>query len=114
MVTVGTAAMVALPFQYLSFLAVSLHTPLIAPFRSPAARILLDLASIVAAIFVFANPHMFISELYRPGWAPWNFQYVDLGQWATQLQGIVYVFGLIAAVTFFIRAPKGSKGLHRT
>ena len=108
MVAVGTAAMVALPFQYLSFLAVSLHTPLVAPFRSPAARILLDLASIVAAIFVFANPHMFISELYRPGWAPWNFQYVDLGQWATQLQGIVYVFGLIAAVTFYIRAPKGS------
>ena len=45
--TIGTAAMVALPFQYLSFLAVSLHTPLVAPFRSPAAKILLDLASIV-------------------------------------------------------------------
>ena len=30
MVAVGTAAMVALPFQYLSFLAVSLHTPPVA------------------------------------------------------------------------------------
>jgi len=108
MVTVGTAAMVALPFQYLSFLAVSLHTPLVAPFRSRAATVLLGLASTVAAIFVFARPELFFSELYNPGWAPWNFQYVYLGQWATQLQGIVYVFGLIAAVTVYIRARKGS------
>ena len=39
--TVGTAAMVALPFAYLSFLAVSLNTPLVAPFRSRVARVLL-------------------------------------------------------------------------
>ena len=31
--TVGTAAMVALPFQYLSFLAVALDTPLVATWR---------------------------------------------------------------------------------
>jgi hypothetical protein len=113
LVTCGVAAMVALPFQYLSFLAVSLHTPLVAPFRSLAARVLLDLASIVAAIYVFANPHMFISELYRPGWAPWNFQFVDLGQRGAQLQGIVYLFGLIAAVTVYIRARKGSIARNR-
>jgi len=111
--TVGTAAMVALPFAYLSFLAVSLDTPLVAPFRSRAARVLLVLASTVAAIFVFANPHMFISELYRPGWAPWNFQYAELGQLGAQLQGIVYLFGLIAAVTVYIRARKGSVARNR-
>ena len=111
--TVGTAAMVALPFQYLSVLAVALDTPLVAPFRSRAATALLGLASTVAAIFVFANPHMFISELYRPGWAPWNFQYAELGQRGGQLLGIVYLFGLIAAVTAYIRTRKGSVARSR-
>jgi len=111
--TVGTAAMVALPFAYLSFLAVSLDTPLVAPFRSRAARVLLVLASTVAAIYVLANPHLFFSELYRPGWAPWNFQYAELGQLGAQLQGIVYLFGLVAAVTVYIRARKGSVARNR-
>jgi len=111
--TVGTAAMVTLPFAYLSFLAVSLHTPLLAPFRSRAARVLLVLTSTVAAIYVFANPHLFFSELYRPGWAPWNFQYTDFGQRWAQLLGIVYLFGLVAAVTVYIRARKGSVARNR-
>jgi len=111
--TVGTAAMVALPFQYLSFLAVALDTPLVAPFRSRAATVLLGLASTVAAIFVFTNPHLFFLELYRPGWAPWNFQYLALGQWGTQLMGIAYLFGLIAAVTAYFRTRKGSIARNR-
>ena len=111
--TVGTAAMVTLPFAYLSFLAVSLHTPLLAPFRSRAARVLLVLTSTVAAIYVFANPHLFFSELYRPGWAPWNFQYTDFGQRWAQLLGIVYLFGLVAAVTVYFRARKGSVARNR-
>ncbi len=111
--TVGTAAMVALPFAYLSFLAVSLYTPLVAPFRSRVARVLLVLASTVAAIYVFANPHLFFSELYRPGWAPWNFRYTDFGQRWAQLLGIVYLFGLVAAVTVYIRARKGSVARNR-
>ena len=111
--TVGTAAMVALPFAYLSFLAVSLNTPLVAPFRSRAARVLLVLTSTVAAIYVLANPHLFFLELYRPGWAPWNFQYTDFGQRWAQLLGIVYLFGLVAAVTVYIRARKGSVARNR-
>jgi hypothetical protein len=113
LVTCGVAAMVALPFQYLSFLAASLHTPLVAPFRSRGATVLLGLASTVAALFVFAKPHLFISELYRPGWAPWNFQNVELGVRGTQLQGIVYLFGLIAAVTAYFRTRKGSVARNR-
>ena len=108
LVKIGTAAVVALPFQYLAFLAVSLNTPLVSTFRSPPATIILNLASVGAAICVFLYPDRFISELYNPGWAPWNFQYVDLGQLATQLQGLVYVFGLIAAITAFLTAEKGS------
>jgi len=67
----------------------------------------------VAAIFVFANPHLFFSELYRPGWAPWNFQYEELGQRGAQLQGIVYLFGLIAAVSAYFRTRKGSVARNR-
>jgi len=111
--TVGTAALVALPFQYLSLLAVALDTPLVAPFRSRAATVLLGLASAVAAIFVFANPHMFISELYRPGWAPWNYQSTELGQRWVQLIGIVYLFGLIAAVTTYFKTRKDSIARNR-
>jgi hypothetical protein len=113
LVTCAAAALVALPFQYLSFLAVSLDTPLVAPFRSRGATVLLGLASAVAAIFVFANPQLFISELYRPGWAPWNFQYAELGQRGAQLQGIVYLFGLIAAVSAYFRTRKGSVARNR-
>ena len=113
LVTCGMAAMIALPFQYLSFLAVSLDTPLVAPFRSRAATVLLGLVSTVAAIFVFANPHLFFLELYRPGWAPWNFQLADLGQRWVQLLGVVYLFGLIAAVTVFFRTRKGSVARNR-
>jgi hypothetical protein len=111
--TVGTASLVAVPFQYLSFLAVALDTPLVAPFRSRAATVLLGLASTVAALFVFANPHLFISELYRPGWAPWNFQFTELGQRWVQLQGFMYLFGLIAAVDAYFRTRKGSVARNR-
>ncbi len=113
LVTCGMAAMIALPFQYLSFLAVSLDSPLVAPFRSRAATVLLGLVSAVAAIFVFANPHLFFLELYRPGWAPWNFLLADLGQRWVQWLGIVYLFGLVAAVTVFFRTRKGSVARDR-
>jgi hypothetical protein len=56
---------------------------------------------------------MFISELYRPGWAPWNFQNVELGARAGQLLGIVYLFGLIAAVAAYFRTRKGSVARNR-
>jgi hypothetical protein len=112
-VTFATAALAALPLQYLSFIAIALDTPLVAPFRSRAATILLGLASAVAAIFVFARPELFISELYNPGWAPWNFRYVQLGQWALQIQGVVYLFGLVAALSVFFRTRKGSVARNR-
>ncbi len=112
-VTFATAALAALPLQYLSFIAIALDTPLVAPFRSRAATVLLGLASAVAAIFVFARPELFISELYNPGWAPWNFQFVHIGQWAAQFQGVVYLFGLVAALSVFFRTNKGSVARNR-
>jgi len=110
---VGTAMMFALPFQYLSFLAVALDTPLVAPFRSRTATVLLGLASTGAIIFVIANPHLFVMDLYRPGWAPWNFRYTKLAALGGQWQGIVYLFGLIAAVSAYFTTRKGSIARNR-
>ena len=108
LVTVGSAAMVALPFQYLVFLAIALDSPLVRPFRSRSAMVLLGVLSVLAAMLVFAKPESFFSELYSPGWAPWNFQLVDFGQRTIQLLGAVYLFGFVVAVTAFFSARRGS------
>lgn len=113
MVQVGMAALLALPFQYLIFLALALDTPLVVPFRTRLARIILNVASIAVAVVVFARPDLFFSELYSPDWATWNFQIVGSGIWALQLQGIVYLFGLIAALSAFFGTKKGSVARNR-
>ena len=113
LMTIGMAARFALLFQYLAFLAIALDTPLIAPFRTPVAKNVLNVASVVVAIFVFAKPELYFSELYNPGWAPWNFQFVGMGLWVVQLQGAVYIFGLVAALSAFFGTDKGSVARNR-
>lgn len=109
----GTAAMVALPFQYLSFLAVSLETPLVAPFRLRIALWILGFASLAAALLVLLAPGTFITDLYSPGWAPWNFQFREWGQRGAQLHGLAYLFGLVAAISAWFLAPAGSVARNR-
>ena len=92
LITVGMAARFALLFQYLAFLAIALDSPLVTPFRTPVARNVLNAASVLVAIFVFAKPGLFVSELYSPSWAPWNFQFVDMGLWAIQLWGAASIY----------------------
>jgi len=111
--TMGMAARFALPFQYLAFLALALESPLVVPFRTPTAKKVLNAASVAAAIFVLARPGLFFSDLYSPGWAPWNFQFVNFGLRAVQLQGVVYLFGLVAALSAYIRTNKGSVARNR-
>jgi len=111
--TCGAAAMVALPFQYLSFLAVSLKTPLVAPFQSRVALIVLGMASIIGGILVLTNSQMFISELYSPDFAPWNFRYENLGIWATQFRGFIALYGLVVAVSAYIYAKPDSAARNR-
>ena len=108
LIIAGMAARIALLFQYLVFLGIALDSPLVAPFRTPLARILLNAASVAAAIFVVAKPGLFYSELYSPGWAPWNFQLVNLGLWFLQVHGAVYLFALVAALSVFFGTEKGS------
>ena len=109
----GAAAVVALPFQYLSFLAVSLNSPLLAPFQSRTAAVLLGFASLAGSAMVLIRPQFFISELYTPEFAPWNFRFEGLGQWAPQLQGLVALFGLIAAVSAYFNSAPGSAARNR-
>ena len=111
--TCGAAATVALPFQYLSFLAVSLKTPLVAPFQSRTASVLLGMASVIGGTLVLTNPRLFISELYSPDFAPWNFRFEGLGQWAPQFQGITALYGLVVAVSAYIYAQPGSAARNR-
>jgi hypothetical protein len=101
-------AIAVLPFQYLAFLGVSLDTALVRPFRSRAAtRVLLGAATIAAAAAV-AFPSAFANPPYHPGWAPWNFQWAWAGELATQLLGLVCVFGLVAAIRAYRRTEPGS------
>jgi hypothetical protein len=104
---IATATMVALIPQYLSFLSI-LQIPLVAPFRKPHALPLLVLASVAGAAFVVVFSDRFVAEPYQPGWAPWNYQLLPWGQWASQLHGLAGIFGLIVALMTYFTAPLGS------
>lgn len=109
----AVAAMAALPFQYLSFLGTSLRTSLVTPFRSRAVFLLLALASAGAAVWVLLSPSSFITELYSPEWATWNFRFQPLGQRAAQLHGAAALFGLAAALHAYLRTQTDSAARAR-
>ncbi|MFW6078816.1 MAG: hypothetical protein ACODAE_04300, partial [Gemmatimonadota bacterium] len=111
--TVSAAAMIALPFHYLSFLGASLKTPLVAPFVGRPAVIGLTALSLAAAGWVLIAPELFITQPYHPDWATWNFRFRDLGQRGAQLHGVGYIFGLIAALSAFRRTRPGSAARSR-
>lgn len=100
----GVATLVTLPFVYLAFLGTALETPLVRPFRSDRAFVLLILLAGGAAAVVLLRPGSFLSEPYPVGWAPWNFRLVGLGQSAVQLQGAAYLYGLLAALSAYFQA----------
>lgn len=100
---VSMASLVAVSHQYLAFLGISLQTPLVAPFRSKRAFWILMALGGAAVATVVAQPGAFVSEPYAPGWAPWNFQFVGLGESVTQLHGLVFLYGFLAAVTAYFQ-----------
>lgn len=110
---VAVAAMAALPFQYLSFLSVSLTTRLVAPFRSRIAFVLLALASLAGASWVLLSPSTFMGELYSPEWATWNFRFRPAGTRIAQMHGIASLFGLAAAMAAYFRAARGTAARSR-
>lgn len=104
----GTASMAALPLQYVGFLGAALRIRLVAPFRSGRAILVLSALSTVAAGTVIVAGDRFVTGLYHPGWATWNFQLTDLGIWALRMHGLASVFGLVAAIVAYRRAGAGT------
>jgi len=100
--SVGVGAMAAVPFQYLSFLGVALYVPIVAPFRSRGAAILLAVGSAVAFCAVVLGPELFIGELYSPPWATWNFLFAPLGTLTGQVYALASLFGLVASVWAYL------------
>ncbi len=110
---IATAVLAALPYHYLSFLGIALDTRLVAPFRSRTALACLSIASAAAALLVLMSPSTFISELYSPSWATWNYSFRPWGQRLAQLHGLVSLFGLVAALASYLKAEPGSAARSR-
>lgn len=110
---VAVAAMTALPFQYLSFLAASVDTPLVAPCRSRTAFWVLAALSATAAAALLSFPRVFLGELYSPPWATWNFEFTAWGTRLNLVHAGASVFGLIVSLTAFLRARPGSVARDR-
>lgn len=109
----GAIAMATLPLQYLVFLGVSLRSPLVRPFASPIARRILHAATLVATAVVVMMPGVFITAVFEPGWASWNFTYHRLGPRIIQFHGLVSLIGLVVAIDAYRRAPRNSTARNR-
>lgn len=109
----AVAAMVTLPFVYLAFLAVALDTPLVAPFRSRWALVLLTAAAVGTSGWVLVAPSNFLGDLYSPDWATWNFVFRPMGQRSALFFGATSLFGLVAAIDALRRATPGTAARSR-
>lgn len=106
--TLGAAAVVALPYQYVAFLSVALKTPILDPFRSRWGKWVLDGLSVISIAVVLARPSWFLQDVYSPGWAAWNFHYSPLAQRAIQVYGVASLIAAAAVVHSLMGAPKGT------
>jgi hypothetical protein len=104
----GAVAMATLPLQYLIFLGVSLGSPMGRPFGSRPGRSALHVLTGGAVLALLVAPGLFITDVFSPAWAPWNFTYVGWGPRVVQFHGVVSLFGLIVSVDAFRRAPPNS------
>ena len=109
----GTALHAALPFLYLAFLGAALDTPLVRPFRSRRAFAFLGLLGLIAAAFVFGAPERFVSDLYHPDWAPWNFRRTGFGHIVNDVDAAVGIFALIVAFIALRRTIHGTAARQR-
>lgn len=110
---IGTAAVAAVPYEYLGFLGAALDAPLTAPFRSKRARRILRSLSLIAAAVVFIAPSLFITDLYRAEWATWNFQYLAGGTLLVRLHAAGALYGLFSALWAYVRTKPGGVARSR-
>jgi len=109
----GATAMATLPLQYLVFLGVSLRSPLVRPFGTRIGRWLLHATSLLAITLVVFLPKLFITDVFEPDWAPWNFNYRGFGPRVIQFHGLVSLAGLIVSMDAYRRAPRNSTARNR-
>ncbi|MEM7415305.1 MAG: hypothetical protein AAF389_07400 [Gemmatimonadota bacterium] len=112
-VALGMCAWTALQFQYLSFLGVAVDTPLVRPFSTAFGRRTLSVMSVLGGVLILLNPQFIVGELYDPGWAPWNFQLTPMGSAIVASYAAMSFFGLIAALSAFLRADRGSSARNQ-
>lgn len=105
---VGTSAGAALTSAYLVFLGQALPTRLVAPFRD--RRVVRGLAAVAVAgvVVVLARPRWFMTELYEPGWARWNYQFAAAGIYLVRAVALAALWGLVAALASVARTTPGS------
>lgn len=104
----SVGAMAAIPFHYLAFLGVAIDTPLTRPFRGRIGFSVLATLSVLVAGWIAARPGTFIGDVYSPPWAASNFLFTTWGARLAQFHGLASLFGLIASLWAWRRAPKGS------
>ena len=108
MAVLSGVAVNVLPFLYLTFMGAALDVPFLRPFRSQRAFLILGLLSVVAGIVVLLRPHLFVTPLYQPAWAPWNFQSAEWGNTVALIFGLLEFVALGAAIWAYRRTPVGS------
>jgi hypothetical protein len=105
---IGVAATAILPSAYLVFLGQALPIRLVAPFRNRRVMLALATVAVAGAAVVFARPQWFMTDLYQPGWARWNFRYAPGGIVVVRILAVTALFGLIAALLAVGRSAPGS------
>lgn len=103
----GAGALNALPFLYLALLGHTLRTPLVAPFRSTAARWVLYGAATLGFLAVLVWPHHFAGPTLPRGSGWWAGQSIgnDIG---AIILSATYFYSLFASVSAFRRALPGT------
>ncbi|NIP79714.1 MAG: hypothetical protein GWM90_11060 [Gemmatimonadetes bacterium] len=104
----GTAGQAALPAAYLAFLGQALPIRMVAPFRDRRVVAVLFVLALIAAGTVVARPGWFMTDLYEPGWARWNFLYARGGILVIRVVALTAVFGLVAALATAAQTEPGS------
>lgn len=106
MMVIRNATAVALPAVYLLFVA-TLDTPLAAPLRGAwTARTLKALAA-VAPLYAVLAPRAFIDGMAPVPYADW--ECVCGSEWVFFLLGLLFLYGLVAAVSAYRRTSAGTQ-----
>jgi hypothetical protein len=97
------------PAAYLLFIG-TLPSPLARPLRSPAGRVVLTLLLIGMPLVFVLRRHSMILSVVPGTYSPWDVEFGNgILLWLPALLLLTCLYGLIAGVDAFRRAPRGSE-----